>query len=404
MPNTRIATTRARDFQPLGATGQPVVAVWGALVGLLSQRLSAEHAALLAEPVVNPSRGETDWYSDYEGPAVALSDLPDPARAAARAELARLCDDIVALAQNLRASRKDDERLLGAMLDLAVQVPDESAVLVQEGHPVLTAWGHVRTGPGAAPVVLTGARHRVLPPMAILPPPVAAGLQMRRRGWLAWWLATLLALLVLLAVLGLLFFDPFGWKAFGVISCAVPGEDLALRAQVQQEARREADLRTTLAELARQAGQRRAQCPAPPPPPAPPSSDEQRAQARGARAGQLQIILAWDDRNDLDLEVTCPGGRETISYQHKNGCGGFLDIDANGDAPNISATPVEHVTFAAPAPGRYRVMVNAYKMRVSYDSPFRVTVKRTGQPDQVIRGSAHINQRQAVTVVEVPAP
>ena len=152
--------------------------------------------------------------------------------------------------------------------------------------------------------------------------------------------------------------------------------------------------------LADDAGRRRLQCrpivtPAPLPTPRP-NTDEQRAQERGAQRGKLEIILAWDDRNDLDLRVICPNGRDFIGYEyipqrpidHPRACGGTRDVDANGDANTATATPVENVFFADPAAGRYRVTVFSFAMRVSQSSHFRVTVRREGQPDQVFTGTA----------------
>ena len=48
----------------------------------------------------------------------------------------------------------------------------------------------------------------------------------------------------------------------------------------------------------------------------------------------------------------------------------------------------ENVYFSAPIPGRYRVMVDPYAMRVSVTSRFRLTIKQEGKPDQIIEGVA----------------
>lgn len=130
----------------------------------------------------------------------------------------------------------------------------------------------------------------------------------------------------------------------------------------------------------------------------------QRATERGAHGGKLQIILAWEDRNDLDLHVICPGGAE-ISYLTRNACNGHLDVDANGDTRTATASPVENVYFDNPAAGTYRVIVDPYVMRVGVESRYRVTIRREGEDDKVIEGVAHNGQRsQPVTEVEVPPP
>jgi hypothetical protein len=404
MSATRIATTRSQDLQPLGTAGQTAMESWGALVSLLSRALSPAHARLLAEPMVNPARGEVDWYAEGEDEAVPLPNLPAAEQERVRAELDRQTADIAALADRMHTSRAEGERFLADMLGFAMQVPTDAYVRVRNGHPVLVAWGHALASPAAPRVFLTGQSKRPARPMTILPPPslfVPPGLSGARLAALL--AALLLALLVLLLALYLVLRDPFRWYAVDVAACTVAPGQLELQAALKAEDARSAALRTELARLTDEAGRRRLQCPPIAVPP--PTGDTQRAQARGAQRGKLQIILAWDDRNDLDLHVACPDDREIIYYDRRTACGGTLDVDANGDERLATATPVESVFFPDPAPGRYRVIVDPYAMRVSQTSLFRVTVKREGQPDQVFNGTAVNGQRnQEITVVEVPAP
>ena len=191
----------------------------------------------------------------------------------------------------------------------------------------------------------------------------------------------------------------------------MPGQ-IDLARGLQDEVAREGVLRTELARLVADAGQRRLMCPpiqppapppeptppAPPPPPPPPPNDADRAQRQGAQRGKLQIILAWDDRNDLDLHVVCPNGTD-INFIRRRACGGTLDIDANGDVNTLTTTPVENVFFAQPAPGHYRIVVDPYGMRARPSTPYRVTIRREGQPDEVITGVAQ-NGRRNVMVHE----
>ena len=129
-----------------------------------------------------------------------------------------------------------------------------------------------------------------------------------------------------------------------------------------------------------------------------------RAQRQGAQSGKLQVILAWDDRNDLDLHVVCPDGLD-INFIRRRACGGTLDVDANGDMHHLTPTPIENVFFTEPQPGRYRVVVDPYGMRERAASPFRVTIRRDGQPDQVVTGTAQNGQRnRAVTDFTVGPP
>ena len=77
----------------------------------------------------------------------------------------------------------------------------------------------------------------------------------------------------------------------------------------------------------------------------PPADLRQRLQREGARGGEVQVSLAWNNVNDLDLHVICPSGEE-ISYRNmRSRCQGRLDVDMNvrGNRP-WSERPVENTT------------------------------------------------------------
>lgn len=409
MASVRIATTRAGDLQALAAAGQAGTEAWTTLHALLARELSATHAALLAEPVVNESQGSVDWYADGTGDAVRLADLPPGPRAAAQAELDRLTADIRALAVRLAAGRGEGDRFLSDTLDMALRLPGPEYVYVRGTQPVLVAWGHERSGGRGGGVVLSGQAAAAVAAMAILPPPPSPYGRPAAARTLLWGVLAASLLLPLLAGFVALR-DPFGWFAVAVPQCRIAPGQLGLEEALQGEVSREGVLRAELARLSADAGARRLQCPPiqpptpppqqaaiPPPPPAappapPPSEDRQRAERRGARSGKLQVILAWDDVNDLDLRVVCPNGAD-INFSRRNACGGVLDVDANGDVNALTSTPVENVYFDSPPPGRYRVMVDPYGMRTRPSSPFRITIRRDGQPDQVVPGVAVNGQR-----------
>jgi hypothetical protein len=401
----RIATTRQRDFRPLGTAGQIAIDSWSVLTTLLARELSPAHAALFAEPVVDAARGETDWYAEGDGSPVPIG-LADPGvRETALNERARLEQGIRGLAARKRSAPDESQRFLGDMLELALSIPGNDQVYVLGNRPVLVAWGHAPSGAAPERVALTGQSAAPPVAMAILPPPRLPATVSRLRRWLI--PALLASLLLPLLALLLLFLDPFGWYAVAAPQCHIAPGQPALLAALRDAADQEATLRAALAQVTDEAGRRHLQCPpihvqAPATPaPAPPSGDVKRAEERGAHTGKLQIILAWEDRNDLDLHVLCPDGSE-ISYNTRQSCGGELDVDANGDARTAGASPVENVFFQEPAAGVYRVLVDPYAMRVAVDSPFRITIRREGEPDRVITGTAHNGQHgQEVTQVEV---
>ncbi len=409
MANLLVTTTRSQDLQPLAAAGQTAIESWRALHTLLRQRLSPAHAALLAEPVANPARGEVDWYAEGDGPAVPLQDLPEPARAAAKARQDELVGEIRAVAAGLADSRASSDRFLAEMLGLALTLPEPGGVFVRGGQPVLTGWGHVRSGGRGGAVVLTGP---AMPPPAaqvpiLLPPPSPYAAAPAPRTWL--WGALGASMLAPLLAWALLWRDPFGWFAVDVPQCRLEPGQLGLAQGLEDDMAREGVLRAELARLTADAGQRRLLCapvqaPQAAPPVAPPSQDAARAERQGGQAGKLQVILAWDDRNDLDLHVVCPDGVD-INFIRRRACGGTLDVDANGDMHQLTAAPVENVYFTEPQPGRYRVVVDPYGMRERVASPFRVTIRRDGQADEVVAGTAQNGRRnQLVSEFTVAAP
>ncbi|MBV9758842.1 MAG: hypothetical protein JO047_17490 [Alphaproteobacteria bacterium] len=408
MAGARIATTRSQDLQPLVAGGQSAEDAWSALHALLSRELSARHAALLAEPVANPARGETDWYGERGGPAAKLSALPPDQRAALRARLETSIGEIEALAARLRSGRTESERHLGDLLGLALQIPDEDAIFVQAGEPVLVAWGHARASATTGVVTLAGRRPVAPGPMRILPAPPPA-LLVHPAAATHWPLALSAAGLLLLGLALLLLRDPLGWSQVAAGPCRIAPQDTRLLADLREAAARGTVLRGLLAAVTEDAGRRRQQCPPaaamlPPGAGAPAAPDVSRAIGLGAHGGRLQIVLGWDDRNDLDLHVICPSG-EQISYRSRSGCGGTLDVDANATPTGSTTTPVENVDFDNPAPGIYRILVDPFAMRDGNASPFRVTIRRAGQPDQVVTGTAVKDQHmQRVTEVSVTSP
>lgn len=86
-----------------------------------------------------------------------------------------------------------------------------------------------------------------------------------------------------------------------------------------------------------------------------------RLAASGAKTGDVQVSLSWDNFNDIDLHVVAPSG-ERICFSHRaSRCRGLLDVDMNALGPQ-SREPVENVFWPAKRapPGEYRVFVHHY--------------------------------------------
>ena len=121
--------------------------------------------------------------------------------------------------------------------------------------------------------------------------------------------------------------------------------------------------------------------------------------------GDVQITLRWQNTADLDLHVVTPmvepnGQREQIWFNHRDNTrsGGRLDVDANSACASVMPNPVENVFWPpgrAPR-GEYQVYVHYFQeCNRSGPTNYEVTIHRSGQAPQVVRGSiARPGERQ----------
>ncbi len=92
-----------------------------------------------------------------------------------------------------------------------------------------------------------------------------------------------------------------------------------------------------------------------------------RLDAAGARTGDVQVSIAWDNGNDIDVHVMVEplrsGPESLICFFSRLGtCGGMLDVDANAHPATRTDQPVENVFWrkgGAPY-GRYTIAVHHY--------------------------------------------
>lgn len=134
----------------------------------------------------------------------------------------------------------------------------------------------------------------------------------------------------------------------------------------------------------------------------PPENDDldQRLEREGGKSGKVQISLAWDDFNDLDLHLFCPSG-ERIYFNNKTSeCGGELDVDMN--VKPVSDSPVENVVWTKnPPKGRYKVGVHFYKhhrkKKTKRKTKYRIRVSIFGKIQEYSGTIKHGNAMQMVT-------
>ncbi|NLO69356.1 MAG: S8 family serine peptidase [Porphyromonadaceae bacterium] len=100
--------------------------------------------------------------------------------------------------------------------------------------------------------------------------------------------------------------------------------------------------------------------------------------------GDVQVLLSWNNYNDLDLIVTDPSG-ETVWFKNRRvSSGGQLEIDMNVEYPD-SKTPIENIFWpSGGAPnGTYNVYLLFYKQHVNTsENPYKIKVKYGSKTDE----------------------
>ena len=206
-------------YRALGLAGDPVWRAAPQLRAAITQRLSREHADLLAIPEADPSGRRIDWYAPFDGEVRRLADLGESEHASITAAVQRLHGDLTALAESMEApQRSGAERNFARLLRHALTAPGEATLYVVDGKPVMAFWGFSADAalPGAflasAPIVpqpiapvaaATGAgAAAVAAPEAVMAsaPAIAPAIVVERATWWQW---LLLALLLLLLLAGL---------------------------------------------------------------------------------------------------------------------------------------------------------------------------------------------------------
>ena len=112
-----------------------------------------------------------------------------------------------------------------------------------------------------------------------------------------------------------------------------------------------------------------------------------RLAAAGAQTGDVQISIAWEGINDIDVHVQVEpfqGGRASrICWMNRQGlCGGMLDVDANASPFMLNQRPVENIFWAkGQAPyGRYTVAVHHFRSWTGqFSTPVEVAVLVDGE-------------------------
>ncbi|MCW5732875.1 MAG: hypothetical protein KIS73_02050 [Enhydrobacter sp.] len=212
MAGPLLSSEPLQRYRALGLAGDPVWRAARQLRAAIAQRLSSEHADLLAIPEVDPSGRRIDWYAPFDGEVRRLADLGDAERAGLQEKVRRLHEDLVGLAASMEEpTRSGAERNFARLLRHALTAPGEETLYVVDGRPVMTFWGFsadaalpgvfLPTAP-ATPLARVSAPAGAVPRAAMASAPAAA--MMAAPGTRStWWQWLLLAVFLLLLLAGL---------------------------------------------------------------------------------------------------------------------------------------------------------------------------------------------------------
>jgi hypothetical protein len=404
-----VATTPLGAIRPVGLEAERSLQ---RIKGILDLEFPLGIGIQLAVPVLLRGRSGVDWYADYDGKPVRLTDLPDETREIYRRRLRQSVQTVENAATIYRSRGDEASRSKAASLQNAVTFPGEEYVWVAGGQGgagtiILTAWGYEPHEPGragggtdeihtkghldpsldtaATEAAVAGSKEPV--PALAAAPPVGRGWWRRAAMVLLWLLPLLLAGLIawlLLPACGLRL--PFGFSVFGWGSRAYC--DLAAPPRpVDPASLRTRELMSEAAVLEAQLGRHLNACVRQPPQSeASRQMDEQLGQ-RGGHSGKLQVTLSWHTLDDLDLNVFCPGGMlgGNRDVRGPGVCGdGVKDVDSNRNLKeNVSSNPVENIVWQDDVPrGNYKFEILPYMAkdgrhtsRIPFDIRFRIDGK-----------------------------
>lgn len=124
---------------------------------------------------------------------------------------------------------------------------------------------------------------------------------------------------------------------------------------------------------------------------------QERLDREGAKTGDIQIALKWDNYNDLDLHCIDPNGDEIYYSNKRVSSGGELDVDMNAGGQK-SLTPVENIYWASGAAptGHYRLYVDHYANKHSATSAFEIEAGVLGQGTKKFTGQVTHGQSKSL--------
>ncbi len=139
------------------------------------------------------------------------------------------------------------------------------------------------------------------------------------------------------------------------------------------------------------------------------TSIEKRLETAGAKTGDIQISLAWNTPDDVDLHVEfTPHGKgalmSEINYKSRRGrYGGHLDVDMNAGGGHFSRTPVENIFWprGSSPKGFFRVGAQLYASRTK--RPVKITIRiKIGSDIKTINDVVVLGPTKIISNFQVP--
>jgi hypothetical protein len=139
------------------------------------------------------------------------------------------------------------------------------------------------------------------------------------------------------------------------------------------------------------------------------TSIEKRLETAGAKTGDIQISLAWNTSDDVDLHVEftphAPGAlMSEINYRSRRGrYGGYLDVDMNAGGGQFSRTPVENIFWprGSSPKGFFRVGAQLYASRTK--RPVKITIRiKIGSDIKTINDVVVLGPTKIISNFQVP--
>lgn len=93
---------------------------------------------------------------------------------------------------------------------------------------------------------------------------------------------------------------------------------------------------------------------------------------------EIRATLMWNNYTDLDLHCVTPNGYHIYYRDKQDRCGGWLDVDANGGAPQTQ-TPVENIRWAQAPLGNYQFYIHNYSERANGQNWYKAEIEVAGK-------------------------